>query len=79
LQRSLGYKLAEPERFLPSFVAWLDGLGHQWITIEAALEWCRPPGYVPYSVVWSRRMTAVSVFVRYMAGIDPRTEVRRVR
>jgi len=75
LRQGLGYKLADAHRLLPRFVAWMNDQGHQSITIEAALAWCQLPAYIPDSVVWPKRMTAVRGFARYMAGIDPDTQV----
>jgi integrase len=45
------------------------------VTIEAALSWSLEPDAAAGSTVWPRRMIAVRGFARYMAGIDPRTEI----
>jgi integrase/recombinase XerD len=75
LRRSLGYDLAEAHWLLPSFVALLDARGATTVTVEAALTWAQqPPGRGGYSV-GPRRMTIVRGFARYLAGIDPATEV----
>jgi integrase len=75
LRRSLGHELADARRLLPRFVAYLDAIGAPTVTIEAALAWAQQPETSAASNVWPQRMTAARGFARYMAGIDPRTEV----
>ncbi len=75
LRRTLGHDLAEAHRLLPRFVAHLDTIGATRITTVAALEWVRRPDVGPASSVWSRRMTVVRGFARYMSGIEPATEI----
>ena len=78
LRRSLGHELAEARWLLPSFVAYLDAHGMATVTVEAALGWAQqspatPSGHV--TTVGPRRMTAARGFARYLAGVDPDTEV----
>lgn len=78
LRRSLGHELAEARWLLPGFVADLDAHGMSTVTVEAALGWAQesprtPTGHV--TTVGPRRMTAARGFARYLAGIDPDTEV----
>lgn len=75
LRRSLGHELADPGRLLPRFVAFLDSQGLSTVTVAAAVEWATTPTTDPRSSVGARRMTAVRGFARYLAGIDPATEV----
>jgi integrase/recombinase XerD len=75
LRRALGHELANAARLLPRFVAHLDAMGAQTITVEAALGWVTEPEADPSSSVWLRRMTAVRGFARHMSGIDPTTEI----
>jgi integrase len=75
LRHSLGHDLADAQRLLPHFVAYLDTIGAPTVTVEAALAWAQQPQTSPASSVWPRRMTIARGFARYMAGIDPRTEV----
>jgi integrase/recombinase XerD len=75
LRRSLGHDLADAGRLLPRFVAYMDGLGAETITVETAVAWAQQPDAEPGTTVWPRRMTAVRGFARYMAGHDPCTEV----
>lgn len=75
LRHSLGHKLADAERLLPRFVAYLDRESIPIVTIEAALAWAQRPDADPGSTVWARRLTVARGFARHMAGIDPRTEI----
>jgi integrase/recombinase XerD len=75
LRHSLGHAVAEAGWLLPSFVAYLDEHELGTVTVQAALEWAQasPTGRGPS--VGPRRMTAARGFARYLAGIDPNTEV----
>jgi integrase/recombinase XerD len=75
LRRRLGHDLAEHQRLLPRFVAYLDATATPTVTIEAALAWATEPDVDPASSVWPHRMTVARGFARHMAGIDVRTEV----
>ena len=75
LRRSLGHDLAEAHRLLPRFVAYLDSIGAQTVTIEAALAWSHALGVDPASSNPPRRMTIARGFARHMAGLDARTEI----
>lgn len=75
LRRLLGHDLADAARLLPRFIAYLDEHDAEFVTIEAALAWALEPKTPAGSTVPGRRMMAVRGFARYLAGIDPRTEV----
>jgi integrase/recombinase XerD len=75
LRRSLGHQLADAGRLLPGFVAFLDDRGLSTVTVAAAMEWAALPAADPRSSVGPRRMVAVRGFARYLAGVDPATEV----
>jgi integrase/recombinase XerD len=75
LRRALGHKLADAARLLPRFVAYLDATDSEYVTVAAALSWSLERDTPPGSTVAGRRMMAVRGFARYLAGIDPRTEV----
>ncbi len=75
LRRALGHELADARRLLPRFVAYLDAIGAPTVTVEAALAWAQQPDVSPASSVWPSRMMVARGFARYMAGIDPRTQV----
>jgi integrase/recombinase XerD len=75
LRRSLGHDLAEAHRLLPRFVVYLEDTGAPTVTVQAALAWALAPGVGPASSNPPRRMTIARGFARYMAGLDPSTEV----
>jgi integrase/recombinase XerD len=75
LRQALGHKLTEAHRLLPRFVAYLDTVGVEFVTIDAALAWSLEPDVKPGATVWPNRLWVVRGFARYMAGIDPRTEI----
>lgn len=75
LRRLLGHDLADAARLLPRFVDYLDAANTDFVTVTAALAWSLERDTPPPSTVAGRRMMAVRGFARYMAGIDPRTEV----
>jgi integrase len=75
IRRMLGHELAEAARLLPRFVAYLDHIGAEVITAEAALAWAQQPQAQPGGKVHARRMTVARGFACHMAGIDPRTEI----
>lgn len=71
----LGHDLADAARLLPRFVAYLEADEAEFVTVEAAVAWALEPKAPAGTTVWGRRMMAVRGFARYLAGIDPRTEV----
>ncbi len=75
LRRRLGHKLADAERVLDRFVVFLDGIGTDTVTVEAALEFILDPDLDPASTNPSRRLQAVRGFTRYLTGIDPATQM----
>jgi integrase/recombinase XerD len=75
LRRSLGHELAEAGWLLPGFVGYLDSHEFRTVTIEATLAWVQQSATGNGPTVGPRRMTAVRGFARYLAGIDPNTEV----
>lgn len=75
LRRSLGYKLHEHARLLGLFAAWLDAFGAEFVTVDLVLAWALEREVAPGSVVPAMRLLVVRGFTRYMAGIDPRTEI----
>jgi integrase len=75
LRRRLGHKLAETERVLDRFVVFLDHLDAQAVTLDVALEFILDPDLDPSGTGPSRRLQAVRGFARYLAGIDPATEI----
>ncbi len=75
LRQVLGHDLAEAQRLLPAFVVYLDMIGAETVTVEAALQWAQRPDAGPTTTVWARRMTVARGFARHMAGVNPHTEI----
>lgn len=75
LRRSLGHAMTEAAWLLPGFVAYLDAHDSRTVTIETALAWAQQANTDTVTTVGPRRMTAARGFARYLAGIDPSTEV----
>jgi integrase/recombinase XerD len=75
LRRMLGHKLDDAARQLPWFVDSLVASDNDYVTTAAALAWALDRDWPAGSTVPGRRMMAVRGFARYLAGIDPRTEV----
>jgi integrase len=75
LRRTLGYKLHDHARLLRRFTAHLDAIRAEFVTIDVALAWALEPEVPAGSVVPWMRLLVVRGFARYMAGIDPQTEV----
>jgi integrase len=75
LRRALGHDLADAARLLPRFVDYLDATNTEFVTVTAALAWSLERNTLAGSTVPGRRMMAARGFARYLAGIDPRTEV----
>jgi integrase len=74
LRRALGFKLKSVGEVLPQFVAYLEAAGASTITVELAIAWASlPQGVQPISL--AHRLGAVRGFARYLATIDPATEV----
>ncbi len=74
LRRALGFKLAEPGRILPHFLAYLESAGAATVTIEHAVNWAKlPAGAQP--IHWAHRLSAVRGFATYLNAIEPAAEV----
>jgi integrase/recombinase XerD len=75
LRRTLGYDLVETGRLLHRFAAELDATGVVHITTQVAARWALDVKVSAPSSVPATRYRSVRGFARYMAGIDPETEV----
>jgi integrase/recombinase XerD len=79
LRRSMGHKLDGPARQLPTLVEFCDRTGQGVLTTDLMLRWALTPTSTsqqsPMSSIPSHRIVAARGFARYMAGIDPATEV----
>ena len=74
LRRGLGFKLVFAGHVLPQFVDYLTGIDASSITTSAAIAWAAlPQGVKPISL--SHRLGAVRGFAKYVATIDPATEI----
>ena len=77
IRRQLGFKLKTDQRLLENFVEFLERAGAERITIELALMWaCKPVQAHPSW--WRQRLGIVRGFARYLATIDPDSEVPSV-
>lgn len=74
LRRGLGFKLGWQGADLASLVADLDAVGASTITADLAIAWAQLPQGVQ-RLRWASRLGAARGFARYLAAIDPATEV----
>jgi site-specific recombinase XerD len=77
IRRQLGFKLKTGQRLLENFVEFLERAGAERITIELALMWARQP-VDAHPSWWRQRLGVVRGFARYLATIDPDSEVPSV-
>jgi integrase/recombinase XerD len=74
IRRRLGFELKDDQRVLENFVAFLERAGAVRVTTELALMWARMPVHAhPHQ--WRQRLGIVRSFARYLATIDPDSEV----
>lgn len=73
LRRALGYKLTEAGRVLGRFVAHLDALGAETVTVTVALAWATETGSGCGGI--ARRLQAIRGFAFYLQALDPANEV----
>ena len=74
LRRALGFTLEQEGRELPQLVAYLEAAGSATLTAELAIAWARLPQRVQ-PIRWAHRLGSARGFARYLATIDPATEV----
>ena len=74
LRRQLGFELKTQGRLLESYVRFMERAGAQHITTELALVWAKLPVHAR-AHTWRQRLGTVRGFARYMATIDPLSEV----
>jgi hypothetical protein len=73
VRRSLGYKLARPEKLLAQFAGYLEQAGAVTVTAEHALAWAVLPGGNPD---WhAYRLAVVRGFAAWLRTIDPAAEI----
>ena len=74
IRRRVGFKLEGDQRLLENFVAFLEQARAERITTELALAWAHlPAGVQPHR--WRQRLGIVRGFARYLATLDPSSEV----
>jgi integrase len=73
-RRSLGTRLEEPAKTLQQFVKFLTRKKARFITIQLALEWSQQSQGVQRAT-WSRKLSMVRQFARWVNVIDPRHQV----
>lgn len=74
LRRQLGFELKTQGRLLEGYVRFMERSGAQHITTELSLAWAKLPVHArPHT--WRQRLGTVRGFARYMATIDPLSEV----
>jgi len=75
LRRSMGAALLTEERLLGSMVRFAEKHGHEGpLTLDLAESWARSSRISdPYT--WSRRISVVRPFARYLSIVEPGTEV----
>jgi integrase/recombinase XerD len=75
MRRSLGFKLTFPGQVLPHFADYLDAAGASTVTTELAITWASLPHGTVQPIMLAHRLGAVRGFARWLATIDPTTEV----
>lgn len=74
VRRQLGFELKKEGRQLPGFIDFLDRAGAQHITTDFAVAWARLP-VDARPLTWRQRLGRVRGFARYLATIDPDSQV----
>jgi integrase len=77
IRRRLGFKLEWDQRILETFVDFLEQAGALRITSELAVMWAMLPQDA-HPHWWSRRLGGVRGFARYLATLDPNSEIPSV-
>jgi integrase len=73
VRRSLGYKLARPEKLLGQFAGYLEQAGAVTVTVEHALAWAVLPGGDPS---WhAYRLAVARGFAAWLRTTDPAAEI----
>lgn len=72
LRRALGYRPDAARRLLAGFVADVEAAGRSTVTVDAALAWA---ARASTPAATAARLGVVRGFARYLAGLDPATEV----
>ncbi len=73
LRRSFGYRLKGHDRPLADFVGYLDRVGLDTVTVEAAVAWAVEP--TATTLRHAQRLSIARGFATYLQALDPRCEV----
>lgn len=74
LRRGLGYYLERDQGELERFLEFLQQARAERITTELAVQWARMPA-TQHPVIWRKRLSTVRGFARYLATVDPASEI----
>ncbi len=74
MRRALGFELGLHGQVLPSFVAYLEGVGAGTITVELTVGWAQLPERIKPITV-SYRLSVARGFARYLHAIDPAHQI----
>jgi integrase len=74
LRRGLGYYLDRDQGELERFIEFLEQAGAERITTDLAVPWARMPAN-QHPVIWRKRLSTVRGFARYLATLDPVSEI----
>jgi len=74
IRRRLGFEMPQDGRLLEGFVEFLERAGAERITTELALMWARMP-VDAHPSRWRQRLSVARGFARYLATIDPASEI----
>jgi integrase/recombinase XerD len=72
--RRLGFEMPQDARLLEGFVEFLEQAGAKRITTKLALMWARMP-IDAHPHRWRQRLSVARGFARYLATIDPASEI----
>jgi integrase len=70
----MGYHLASQGQMLAQFVAYLEAVGAEHLTIRQAMDWAKQPSSAARAW-WAVRLSTVRGFARYLSALDPATEI----
>jgi hypothetical protein len=74
IRRRLGFEMPQDGRLLEGFVEFLEQAGAERITTELALMWARRP-VEAHPHRWRQRLGVARGFARYLATLDPTSEI----
>jgi integrase len=74
IRRALGFKLERAEKLLAQYLAYLDTIGQDCVTVENALQWDRLPA-AGSGNWWAQRLSVVRCFASYLHALDPAHEI----